>query len=145
MKLTKFVPVLLASAVLAACAQDPVKVIEKADEQGVNKVVAYNCGADNNTSMVVTYSFVGENAKTAKVLLNNQPIQDTFVRNPKNDDFAQFVTVAGDYTLNIDNGLSASNYATIPAIMLFNNTAKADNILAKNCQIDVSVTAQLNQ
>lgn len=143
MKLTKFVPVLLASAVLAACAQDPVKVIEKADEQGVNKVVAYNCGADNNTSMVVTYSFVGENAKTAKVLLNNQPIQDTFVRNPnqKSDDLAEFVAVAGNYTLNIDNSFSLRNYADIPVNMLFSN----NNILAKNCQIDVSVTAQLNQ
>ncbi|PJG85822.1 hypothetical protein [Conservatibacter flavescens] len=144
MKLIKFVPAFLATVVLAACSSQPKpeEVLAKADQVGVNKVVAYSC--ENGNDLKVTYSFVDGQAKTAKILLNDQAIPDTLIRNPKNKDFAAFTALAGGYTFNADAALNVENYATLNPGILFKH-AKTDEVQAKGCTVNTQLTELLNK
>lgn len=144
MKLIKFVPAFLATIVLAACSTQPKpeEVLAKAEQVGTNKVVAYSC--ENGNDLKVTYSFVDGQAKTAKILLNDKPIPDTLIRDPKSKDFVTFKALAGGYMFNADAALNADNYATLNPGILFKRT-DTDEIQAKGCTVNTQLTELLNK
>lgn len=140
MKLSKLFALSLSSTLLIACGTTPLKTIEQAKEFGTNKIVAYQC---HNNNLAVTYSFVGEQAKTAKVVINHNPILDVLVYQP-NTEFTQFSAVNGDYTLNVDSGLTSHNYLDTKVVMLFKHSPEADEIVAKACVPNRELSKQLN-
>ncbi|UKH14676.1 hypothetical protein [Actinobacillus pleuropneumoniae] len=65
------------------------------------------------------------------------------MRDEKNKDFASFASKT--HVWNLDETFSLSTFNKTEAGMLFKKGKNADEILAKNCEVNQTATAKLNK
>lgn len=163
MKLVKLASALSLVTVLAACstANDVASSVTDTVKNGVNTVsngvsntvngvknvlnrssksVVYQC--QNNKTVVANYEFEGEKATAVTLSVNNVAVK-SLKRDENNQDFASFAS--DSHTWNVDNHFNLATFDKTEAGMLFNKGKQADEILAKNCEVNKTATAKLNK
>ncbi|OOF69412.1 hypothetical protein [Rodentibacter caecimuris] len=163
MKFVKFVPALVASVVLTACstASDVVSstadAVTKTTETVVDNVsktakkvsdklnmstksVVYQC--QNKTVVSAAYVFEGKSATSVTLMVGKQPIGNLAL----DENAPNPMTFASkDYRWHTDESFSLENFDKSSSVMLFKIGKDSDEILAKNCKINVSETKILNK
>ncbi|WP_150539374.1 hypothetical protein [Actinobacillus vicugnae] len=174
MKLTKFASALSLATLLAACAtasdvastvtegaSNAASATTNAVKEGANavstsvsntvntvknklttssKTVVYQC--QSNKTVVASYEFEGEKAISSTLSVNDVAVKG-LMRNEKNKDFASFESKT--HVWNLDDTFTLSTFNKTEAGMLFKKGKNADEILAKNCEINQTATAKLNK
>lgn len=102
------------------------------------KTVVYSCL--NNQTLTATYTFDGEKATAANVVLGKTSIKN-LARNEKVSDSATFES--SQYSWSVDNSFALNKLDTTSGI-LFKKGTKSDEILAKLCKVDAAATAKAN-
>ncbi|WGE90396.1 hypothetical protein [Actinobacillus genomosp. 1] len=105
-----------------------------------SKTVVYQC--QNNKTVVATYDFEGEKATGLTLTVNDVAVKE-LMRDEKNKDFASFASKT--HVWNLDETFSLSTFNKTEAGMLFKKGKNADEILAKNCEVNQTATAKLNK
>ncbi|SUT87121.1 Uncharacterised protein [Actinobacillus ureae] len=105
-----------------------------------SKTVVYQC--QNSKTVVATYDFEGEKATGLTLTVNDVAVKE-LMRDEKNKDFASFASKT--HVWNLDETFSLSTFNKTEAGMLFKKGKNADEILAKNCEVNQTATAKLNK
>ncbi|SPX42768.1 excinuclease ABC subunit A [Haemophilus influenzae] len=64
------------------------------------------------------------------------------LRDKSQNDFTSFVS--GDYVWNVDSGLTLDKFDSVVPVNLIQKGKSSDNIIVKNCDVNVKATKKAN-
>lgn len=147
MNLTKILPAFAAVVVLSACAKDAPEMTKSSAQIAemqtlptiTDKTVVYSC---NKQTVTAVYQFENQEPVAAMVSVGDGIIAKDFTRDKSQNDFTSFVS--GDYVWNVDSGLTLDKFDSVVPVNLIQKGKSSDNIIVKNCDINVKATKKAN-
>ncbi|HHF6602218.1 TPA: hypothetical protein ACPP6V_001578 [Haemophilus influenzae] len=150
MNLTKILPTFAAVVVLSACAKDAPEMTKSSAQSAqmaemqtlptiTDKTVVYSC---NKQTVTAVYQFENQEPVAAMVSVGDGIIAKDFTRDKSQNDFTSFVS--GDYVWNVDSGLTLDKFDSVVPVNLIQKGKSSDNIIVKNCDVNVKATKKAN-